>query len=225
VEEIWAASDRTLIQVSIEGWPWRKLVSDSPENGCLDHAFLRLPNGELTHTQPQSSVGWETGYELKSLYPVIPSTTNEVTFVMPCLILAKPGEAPENWELSLPLVPAPADAVFPVIEISTPVEATPTLLPPPQTNAGLATDGVSLALDRAVQMEDGYLIYVTIHYENSGLGSIDIPLDPAAFHLLDASGQEIAYELDWDATNEVQATYIPGQTAFAIKTAPFSYGR
>jgi len=69
-------------------------------------------------------------------------------------------------------------------------------------------------------MDDGYLIYVTIHYENSGLGSIDIPLDPATFHLLDASGQEVAYELDWDATNEIQATFVPGQTAFAIKTAP-----
>jgi hypothetical protein len=220
VEEVWAASDRTLIQVSIEGWPWRKLVDGSPENGCLDPAILRLPDRELMHTQPQSAVGWETGYELKSLYSAIPPTVDEVTFVMPCLILAKPGEAPENWELSLRLVPGPPDTVFPVIEISTPVEATPTLLPSPQMNTGLNTDGVSLALDRAVQMNDGYLIYVTIHYENSGLGSIDIPLDPATFHLLDASGQEVAYELDWDATNEIQATSVPGQTAFAIRTAP-----
>jgi hypothetical protein len=222
VEEVWAASDRTLVQVSIEGWPWRKLVNDSPENGCLDTAILRLPDRELTHTQPQSSLGWETGYELKSLYPAIPSKVDEVTFVIPCLILAKPGEAPEDWELPLHLVPAPSDAVFPVIEISTPVEAKP-MLPaqtPSQTNAGLAADGVSLALDRAVQMDDGYLIYVTIHYENAGLGSIDIPMDPATFHLLDAGGQEVAYELDWDATNEIQGTFVPGQTAFAIKTAP-----
>jgi hypothetical protein len=220
VEDMWAASDRTLIQVSIEGWPWRKLVDNSPENGCLDPAILRLPDRELTHTQPQSSLGWATGYELKSLYPALSPTVDEVTFVMPCLILAKPGEAPEDWELSLRLVPAPSDAVFPVIEISTPVEATPTLLPPPQTNAGLTTDAVSLDLDRAVQMDDGYLIYVTIHYENAGLGWIDIPMDPATFHLLDASGQEVGYELDWDATNEIQGTFVPGQTAFAIKTAP-----
>ena len=222
VEDMWAASDRTLIQVSIEGWPWGSLVMEHPREGCLDHAILRLPDRELTHTQPQSSLGWATGYELKSLYPALPSTVDEVTFVMPCLILAKPGEAPEDWELSLRLVPAPPDAVFPVIEISTPVEAIPTLpvQAPPQTNAGLTTDGVSLALDRAVQMEDGYLIYVTIHYENSGLGSVDIPLDPATFHLLNASGQEVAYELDWDATNEIQGTFVPGQTAFAIKTAP-----
>jgi Tol biopolymer transport system component len=37
---------------------------------------------------------------------------------------------------------------------------------------------------------------------------------------LDASGQEVAYELDWEATNQIQSTFVPGQTTFAIKTAP-----
>jgi len=222
VAEVWAASDRTLVQVSVEGWPWGSLAKDPAPQGCLDPATLRLPDRELTITQPKSSFGWANGYELKNLYPAIPSTVDEVTLAMPCLILARPGEAPENWELSLRLVPASPDAVFPVIEISTPVEAPPTLpaQPPAQTNAGLSAEGVSLVLDRAVQMDDGYLIYVTIHYENAGLGSIDIPMDPSMFHLLDASGQEVACELDWDATNEIQATIVPGQTAFAIKTAP-----
>jgi hypothetical protein len=104
VEQMWVESDRTLIQVSVEGWPWRKLVSDSTGNGCLETAILRLPDRELTITQPQSNLGWASGYELKSVYPAIPSTVNEVTFVMPCLILALPGEAPENWELLLRLV-------------------------------------------------------------------------------------------------------------------------
>jgi WD40 repeat protein len=220
VEEMWTTTDETLIQVSVEGWPWRKLVIDSPANGCLNTALLRLSDRELTNTQPQSAVGWETGYELKSIYPTIPPTVNDVIFVMPCLILAMPGEAPENWELPLRLIPAPADTVFPVIEISTPVAVTSTVAPQIQTNPTLSTDGVSLVLDRAVQMDDGYLIYATLHYENSGLGSIDIPLDPATLHLLDASGQEVAYELDWEAMNEIQATFVPGQTAFAIKTAP-----
>ena len=218
VEEMWAASDRTLIQYSVEGWPWGTLITDAPEKGCLDPATLRLSDRDLTITQPQASFGWANGYELKSMYPAIPATENEVTLVMPCIIMALPREAPEGWELSLRLNPAPPDTVFPIIEISTRGEATPTVLA--QTSDSLATDGVSLALDRAVQMNDGYLIYVTIHYENSGLSSIDIPLDPTMLHLLDASGQEVAYELDWEATNEVQTTLVPGQTAFVIKTAP-----
>ena len=216
VEELWAASDRTLIQYSVEGWPWGTLVINAPSNGCLDPAILRLPDRELTITEPQSSFGWATGYELKSMYPAIPSTENTVTLLMPCLIMALPGEAPENWEVPLPLVPAPPDMVFPVIEISPPVQATPTALA--KTSDRLVTDGVSLALNRAVQMDDGYLIYVTLHYENTGLGGIDFP-DPTALHVLDASGQEVTYELDWEATNEVQTTLVPGQTAFAVKTA------
>ncbi len=219
VEQVWAASDRTLIQFSVEGWPWRKLVTDSPRNGCLDPALLRLPGDDLKITQPQSTSGWATGYELKSFYPAIPSTVEEVTFVMPCLILASPGEAPENWELPLRLIPAPQDAVFPVIEISTPVATTPTVPPQAQTNAGLVSDGVSLVLDRAVQMDDGYLLYATLHYESTVMSWIDVP-DPTTLHFFDATGQEIPYEFDWDATNEVQATSVPGQTHFAIKTAP-----
>ncbi|HEU0292340.1 MAG TPA: hypothetical protein VFR47_06370, partial [Anaerolineales bacterium] len=221
VEEMWVASDRTLIQYSVEGWPWRKLATDSPSNGCLEPAVLRLPERALTITQPQSTFGWATGYELKSVYPAIPSTVHEVTFAMPCLILALPGEAPENWELSLGLIPAPPGTLFPVIEISTPVEIEPTATIPPQTEtkAHLATDEISLVLDRAVQLDDGYLLYGTIHFETTGLGWIDIP-DPAMLHLRDARGQEVSYELDLEATSTMQAAASPGQSAFAIKTEP-----
>jgi len=222
VEEMWVASDRTLIQYSVEGWPWGTLAADPPGNPCLEPAILRLPDSEFKITQPQSSFGSASGYQIKSLYPALPTTVNEVTFVMPCLILAVPGQAPENWELPLRLIPAPPDAVFPVIEISTPevsvpVEAAPAV--PPDTNASLATDGISLVLDRLVQMDDGYLIYVTIHWNINDYGWIYTP-DPASLHLSDASGQEIPYELDYDATMEVESTAAPGQSAFAIKTAP-----
>ena len=216
VEQVWVDSDKTLIQYSIEGWPWRKLVTQSPDGACLKPAVLRLSDRELEITQPQAISGWASGYALKSLYPVIPGSENEITFVMPCLVLAMPGEAPENWEMPLRLIPAPAGAVFPVIEISTPVEETLTALP--QVNTGMAGDGISLVLDRAVVMNDGYLIYATIHYENSGLNGIDFP-DPTTLKLYDASRQEIAFDLDWDATNAIQETAKPGQTSFAIKTA------
>jgi hypothetical protein len=217
VEQVWVDSDRTLIQYSIEGWPWRKLVTLAPKDACLKHAVLRLPNQELEIKQPQATFGWESGYQLKSLYPAIPFTENEIKFVMPCLVLATPGEAPENWELDLHLSPAPSDTVFPVIEISTPVVETP--VGTPQEETGSASEGISLVLDRAVLMNDGYLIYATIHYENSGLSGIDFP-DPTILKVYDGSGQQVAFDLDWDATNAIQETAKPGQTSFAIKTAP-----
>ncbi len=68
-------------------------------------------------------------------------------------------------------------------------------------------------------MDDGYLLYATLHYESTVMSWIDVP-DPTTLHFFDATGQEIPYEFDWDATNEVQATSVPGQTHFAIKTAP-----
>jgi hypothetical protein len=66
-------------------------------------------------------------------------------------------------------------------------------------------------------MDDGYLIYLTIHWENANLG-ID-SFDPATLHLLDANGEEIPYDVDFEATDSAQATVGPGQTILAIKTA------
>lgn len=217
VEEMWSASDRTFIRYAVAGWTVDMQKIQSSGDGCLDTPILRLPEQELTLAQPQAVTHWSPDYEMKSIYPAIPSTVNEVTFVMPCVLLASPGEAPENWEVSLQLVPAPPGAVSPVLEISTPVEATPTVVP--QTSTGSVNDRISVVLDRAVQMNDGYLLYGTIHWENTGLDWVDIP-DPSLMHLLDANGQEIFYELDLDATAEVGATAAPGQTVFAIKTAP-----
>jgi hypothetical protein len=83
------------------------------------------------------------------------------------------------------------------------------------TSTRLTTDGISLTLDRAVQMDDGYLIYSTLHWENTGFNSVDI-FDMIYFHLLDANGQEIAYNLDYDAVNNLERK--PRQTTFAFRT-------
>jgi hypothetical protein len=82
---------------------------------------------------------------------------------------------------------------FPVIEVSTRVEAAATISPQTDTPTNLptdklSTDGIFLSLDRTVQMDDGYLIYATLHWENTGFSSLDF-FDPTAFHLLDANGQ------------------------------------
>ncbi len=69
VEQVWAASDRTLIQFSVEGLAMAKASYGFSRNGCLDPAPLRLPGDDLKITQPQSTSGWATGYELKSFYP------------------------------------------------------------------------------------------------------------------------------------------------------------
>lgn len=218
VKQMWATPDQTLVQYSVEGWDRKAPEPQSIGDSCFEDVLLRLPEGDLKPTQPQVMIGWEEGYELKAVYPPIPATTQEVTFIMSCVALALPGEAPENWELPLDLVSAPPETTaFPVIEVSTPAAIISTALQTVQPS--LSTDGLSLVLDRVVQMDDGYLLYVTIHWENTGLGWIEFP-DPTALHLLDANGKEISYDFDFEDTNPLVAAAPPRQTVFVIKTAP-----
>jgi len=219
IEHVLVDSTQTTVVYSVDGLAMEMLDNQPNWNspGCYTDATLRLPEDELLSTD-LIGTSWITGFQHKTIYPVIPSTVNEVTFIMPCIQSAIPGKAPENWELSFRLIPAPADmTAFPVIEISTPVAEMPTVLPQAEPMTTLSTDGISLVLDRAVQMDDGYLIYATLHWENSGFSSID-QNDASAIHLLDANGQEVAYTYDLDALSNME--WQPGKTSFVLRTAP-----
>jgi hypothetical protein len=77
---------------------------------------------------------------------------------------------------------------------------------------------LSLTLDRAVQMDDGYLIYATVHWKDTPFTWVDLTDPLATLHLLDANGQPIVYELRYDEQTGIQQDQH--QTVFAIKTAP-----
>ncbi|MGB8980907.1 MAG: DUF4179 domain-containing protein [Anaerolineales bacterium] len=219
IEHVLVDSHQTTVVYSVENLAMDILDNQPKWNspGCYKDATLRLTEDVLSPTD-QIGTSWMTGYQHKTIYPAIPSTVDEVTFIMPCIRSAIPGKAPENWELSFRLTPAPPDmTAFPVIEISTPVKETPTLLPQVEPVTTLSTDGVSLVLDRAVQMDDGYLIYATLHWENTGFSSIDRN-DTFTIHLLDANGQEVAYTYDLDALSSME--WQPGKTSFALRTGP-----
>jgi hypothetical protein len=220
LEQALADSSQTTIVYSVDGLSIDMLDANPLMNtpGCYKDAVLRLPDGELSQMQ-QIGTSWTSGYEHKTIYPAIASTVNEVTLMMPCIRSALPGKAPENWELSFRLIPATPDmTAFPVIEISTPVVQTPALLPQAvEPNATLSTDGIFLVLDRAVQMDDGYLIYATLHWQNTRFGSIDRS-DASMIHLLDANGQEVAHTYDLDALSYME--WQPGRTSFALRTGP-----
>ena len=224
IKEVLTDPSQTIVVYTVEGLRMDMLDTKPAANtpGCYKDAVLRLPGGDLSQTQ-LTGRSWMSGYEHKSSYPAFASTVNDVTFVLPCIRSALPGKAPENWELSFRLIPAPPDmTVFPVIEISTPVQApatssaqpdAPTQLPP----AKLSAEGISLSLDRAVQMDDGYLIYATVHWENTGFDYLDL-FNPSTLHLLDANGKEITYTFDDEEKSVL--TPGPGQTVFVIRTAP-----
>ncbi|MGE5774750.1 MAG: hypothetical protein ACM33V_00945 [Chloroflexota bacterium] len=218
VEKVVVDSTRTTVLYKVEG-----LTEENADYGeanqhlpeCMESAFLRFPGNELSLTD-QGGPFWGTGYETRTSYPVIPVEVNEITFVLPCIDHAITGKAPEDWEVPLRLIPAPPEmTVFPVIEIATPMGGTPT--PASQSGRGFTAEGISLTLDRAVQMDDGYLLYATVHWENKGFDSLDI-LDETTVHLWDVNGQAIPFMFDYDALADVNRAQ--GQTAIVIRTAP-----
>jgi Tol biopolymer transport system component len=223
VEQVVVDSEHTTVNYKVEGLAGDIIdYTQLPQNpllnppDCGQDAFLRLPKADLSLTgQDGSSSGG--GYEHRSIYPAIAAEINEVTFVMPCVRFTLVGKAPENWELSLHLIPAPPEmTVFPVIEISTPVEVTSTAAPL-QSGGEVSAEAISMVLDRAVQMDDGYLLYATLHWENTKFYSVDV-YDNMTVHLLGPDGQEIPFVFDYDALSDVE--WQQGQKTLAIKTAP-----
>jgi hypothetical protein len=207
VKQVLLDSERTVLTYSVEGIPpeaWgNKSLDECPEKG-----FLRLPDGTLLPGRAIGGDRWYTGYEERNDYKAIPLDVNNAELVISCLLWTLPNRAPENWVIPLHFIPAPPDlTAFPVIEI------------PTATLSQAATSispAISLTLDRAVQMDDGYLIYGAMHWEGEGLNSIDLVEPENTIHLLDAAGQPLVYELVDDENTGM--LYDQKKVVFAIRT-------
>jgi hypothetical protein len=95
---------RTQIDYGISGVPLSAYPRDESVSGCIEPAFLRLPDGT----------------RLESEAPV-PVEEDEAIFVLPCLFNTLPGTVPVDWELPLRFIaPPPEMTVLPVIDVITP---------------------------------------------------------------------------------------------------------
>jgi hypothetical protein len=215
-------TERTVLVYSVDGIPNEAISITKPhelEKECLDgNDWLRLPGGTVLPTsRGGGEASWDTGYRGRFDYPAIPVGVNNVDLVIPCLLGTRRGAAPENWEIPLHFVPAPPElTAFPVIEIPTPTAPAATVAP--QGSPVPDTDSINLTLDRAVQMDDGYLIYASIHWQGADLNSIDLVEPESAIHLLDASGREMLYESIDDENTGMK--FEEHRIVFALKTAP-----
>ncbi len=216
VEQVVVDSERTIVIYNVDGFTEDILDSSAQQDsGCYQDALLSIPEGELSLLEQDGSY-WGTGYEHRASYAIAPDGVDEITFVLPCIYFALPGKAPENWELSFRLIPAPPEmTVFPVFEISTPVSITAAAVSQP--GSGFTTEGISLTLDHAVQMDDGYLLYAALHWENTNFDSVNVN-DRLMVYVLDANGERIPSVFDYEALESTDP--IPGQTIFALKTSP-----
>ena len=217
VEQVVVDSNQTVVLYKVEGLT-KANFDTSPANAqkCLDEAVLRLSSEELLPIQQTGGNGG-SGYEKRVSYSAIPISISEFNFVMPCIQFTSPGKAPMGWELSLHLIPAPPDmTTFPVIEIANPNQPI-SAVTKQDDHPSLNPDTISLSLDRAVQMDDGYLLYATINWEQASVNDLQV-LNPANIRLLDANGQEMQFSLIND--ENTGTFYDKRQTVIAIKTAP-----
>ena len=108
--------------------------------------YLRLPDGTRL---ARENYGFEA----------IPVDVDEAVFIIPCIMNTLPGEVPENWELPLRFVPAPADlTVMPVHEEPTATPLTDSTSDDnASTTSALPMDN-ALSVDKVIETEDGYIL-------------------------------------------------------------------
>jgi hypothetical protein len=220
VEQVVLDPERTALVYSVEGIA-KTAFTTNPLEFCPYSASLRLPDGQLLPASPDGMQSWQTGYQHRFNFQPVPAAVNDVKLVIACLFAVRPGSAPEGWEIPLHFVPAPPDmTAFPVIEIPTPTAPAATATPAesPKIEASPQPVSMSLTLDRAVQMDDGYLIYATLDWKDTPFSIVEVSDVEERLHLLDASGQAMLYEMRDDEQTGLK--YDQRQTVFAIKTAP-----
>lgn len=218
VEQVILNQEHTTLIYSVEGIPSAASVDTQPsETFCLYKVSLLLPDGSSLLATP-NGLSSLSGYRHRFDYSPLPATVSDAKLIIPCLFNTLPGAVPENWEIPLHFVPAsPAMTVFPVIEIFTPTPAvTPTLIASAAEETIPEEAPITLTLDRAVQMDDGYLLYATLHWEDTPFISAEVTRPEQTLHLLDASGQEIPYEVYYDEQTFINTDQR--RTVFAIKT-------
>ena len=222
VDQVVINQERTALLYSVDGIPSAVEDAQSGETLCGMESYpyivsLHLPDSDPLLASPNGVQSWPSGYQHRFNYPSVPAAVNDAKLVISCLFHTREGAVPENWEIPMHFAPAPPDmTVFPVIEIAP--TTVPVVTVTPVTSATEGDAALTLSLDRAVQMDDGYLLYATLHWEETSFASVDVTDPTETLHLLDGDGQEIVSELYYDEYTGVN--WDQRQTVFAVKTAP-----
>ncbi|HAF62600.1 MAG TPA: hypothetical protein DCK95_09790, partial [Anaerolineaceae bacterium] len=194
VHEAYLTDEKTIIVYSIQNVPQSALSHDESVVGCSDAGSLILPDG----TRLEIVSGQGSGYRAEHIYPAIPESVDKATFVLSCIQGTLQGKAPENWELNLHFIPAPAElTAAPVINLPTPTVSMSQSTDADQSQS-LPSDpfGIQMSLDQVIPLDDGYYLIghtscldsrITAAYPGSwAMKAYDttgqeIPLEPARF--------------------------------------------
>jgi hypothetical protein len=186
VEQAVFDSTRSILVFSVEGIPWTARPEGEGSPDCIDQPVLQTADGTALELTDFEMRGWGSGYRARSVFAAVPGADDRVTLRVPCLLGTKPGGAPEDWELTLVLVAAPASTlVVPVLEVPT-VTLAPTV---PATQGAL--DGVRLQAERVVVLDQGYRVEGAVYFDPAV--AFAYQPDEASLRLTDAAGRKVPF--------------------------------
>jgi hypothetical protein len=153
---------------------------------------LRLPDGTALDLVEGGGRGWGSGYQERLVYPPLPPDVEAVTLEIPRLMDMPGGVAPEDWQIPLRFIPAPAGVtVIPVFDQETAVPTGEAATAGGETDA--ARHGITLQVERSVPLDGGYLVEGSLRWDERYPAEQGVA-DVWDMELTDASGREIPIE-------------------------------
>ncbi len=217
IEQVVVDSGRTVIVYKTEGLTIQAANASGEGGGPFGSPhFLRLPNGTLLSEkaeagyggtpeplipQVQTQGGWPN-YVWRLVFPSVPQDVNELTLVIPVLQNMPAGAAPENWEITFRLKPAPPEMTFaPITVLPTVFPSTPESggeTPQPTSLSNVATlHGFTFRLNNVVEIAEGFVLTGDLSWSASAFpgGKGMLVSDPFRVTLSDENGEQIPIEM------------------------------
>ncbi len=168
-------ADKTHIEYRVFGVTREAYPSSEDIFGCMQQEYLRLPDG--------------TTLQRLNEYPPVPSNVNEAVLVIPCIANTLPGKAPENWEIPLMFIPAPADlTAMPVEELTQTGTSEVNETQEPTTSP-------SVVVDKVVETGGGYILIG--RFEPQTADGEWVRLSQMA-RITDTLGKDVSYSIPTD---------------------------
>jgi WD40-like Beta Propeller Repeat len=219
IEQVVVDAQRTVIVYKTEGLTIAAANSKGEGGPFGAPASLRLPDGTNLASSTENGYGgtpeplvndihteggWPN-YVWRLVYPTVPAEVNELTLFIPILQTMPSGAAPENWEITFHLKPAPPDMTFaPITElagVSTSLQTESPVAPSagetntPALSRTATLHGFTFQLDNVIELDDGFVFTGSLSWDDSAFPTGKGMLAEAAIPTLtDENGRQIPIE-------------------------------
>jgi hypothetical protein len=191
VSEVVADLTRTFLSYRVEGLPLGE--NGIPTCAMLPDAHLPDGTGLENRTGSGGTGALKTGntisYGAEAVFSPIPVGTNDVTFVLDCVLAD--GSVMQKFELPLRLVPAPEGYATPAVEIAVTPDG--------------AENETGLHLENVLELEDSYVLIGKFTDAGDLPGPLSISTDSDLEylpHIEDTDGNPVSFEVRQDIRPE-----------------------